>query len=64
LFKSLGQFDHHPAVGGIFDFSEGDDEPQAVTGKWIDLDILKHLPQSFFELAGLVGVHNESSRGK
>jgi hypothetical protein len=64
LFKPLGQFDHHPAVDGTLDFSEGNDEPQAVAGKWIGLDILKHLPQSFFELAGIVGVHNESSRGK
>ena len=62
--KPLGQFDHHAPIGLVLDFSERNDEPQTITGKWIDLDVLKHLPQFIIELAGIVGVHNESSRGK
>ena len=43
LCKSFGEFDEDSAVGGILDFSEGDDEPQAFDNIQVDLIIPEQL---------------------
>jgi hypothetical protein len=64
LPKPFGQFDDRAPISWFPDFPEGNDEPETLTGTWIDVVILQRLRQFFIEIGGMVGAHNENSRGE
>jgi hypothetical protein len=64
LPEPFGQFDDRAPLGWAFDFPERNDEPETLTGTWIDVVILQRLRQFFIEIGGMVGAHNENSRGE
>jgi hypothetical protein len=64
LPEPFGQFDDRALLGWAFDFPERNDEPEPLTGTWIDVVILQRLRQFFIEIGGMVGAHNKNSRGE
>jgi hypothetical protein len=64
LPEPFGQFDDRAPLGWVFDFPERNDEPETLTGTWIDVVILQRLRQFAIEIGGMVGAHNENSRGE
>jgi hypothetical protein len=62
--KPFGQFDDRAPIGWAPDFSERNDEPKTLGGTRIDVVILQQLPQFFIEIGGMVGAHNDNSRGE
>jgi hypothetical protein len=61
--KPLGEFDHLEPIGRVLDFSKGNNESQTLNRTRIGC-ILQRLLQFLIELSGIIGVHNESSRGE
>lgn len=61
LCETLGEFNQNTPIGGILDFSEGDDEPQPFDDVQIDLIVAKQLQQFIPGVIGIVDVHRARS---
>jgi len=59
--KPFGKFDEDAPVAWIFDFPEGDDEPQSFENIQIDLIILEQLQQFVAGKIGIFNVHRRNS---
>jgi hypothetical protein len=61
LCETFCEFDQNTPVGGVLDFSEGDDQPQSFDDIQVDLIVAKQLQQFVPGVIGIVDIHRTRS---